>query len=199
VLDGKTEEDNNLERRITMKLCRLLCLSLLLCFVFPILSYADQLADAKAAIQNEDFKKACKLLRPLAEENNAEAQFLLGSLYINGQGVKKDDTEGLSWVMKAARQGYDEARMLALGICLDLANRGDETAMYNVGYMCLEGWGGEQDMNVCIAWLETAAKFGHVRSAKVLSEIYAEGKFGITPDERKASYWSNLPAAFAND
>ena len=79
-----------------MKSCRLLCLSLLLFFVSPILSYADQLEDAKAAIQNEDFIKASELLRPLAEENGAEAQFLLGSLYVNGQGVEKDDTEGLS-------------------------------------------------------------------------------------------------------
>lgn len=101
--------------------------------------------------------------------------------------------------MRAARQGYGQARLRALSICLDLANQGDVTSMYNLGYMCLEGWGGEQDINICIAWLETAAKFGHVRSAKVLSEIYLEGKFGITPDEEKASYWSNIPAAFGND
>jgi hypothetical protein len=180
-----------------MKLYKLLCLSLLLCFVFPILSYADQLEDAKATIQNEDFEKACELLGPLAEENNAEAQFLLGSLYINGQGVEKDDTKGLSWIMKAARQGYDQARSRAFSIYLELANRGDVSAMYNLGYMCLHGWGGEQDPDVGIGWLESAAKNGHDRSAKVLSGIYAEGKFGITPDEDKASFWSNLPAEFA--
>jgi TPR repeat protein len=195
VLDGKIK-NNYLRRRTKMRLYRLFCFSLLLCFVFPNLSYADQLEDAKAAIQNEEFKKARKLLRPLAKENNAEAQFFLGALYINGQGVKKNDTEGLSWLMKAARQGYPEARFRALSICLDLANQGDATSMYNLGYMCLEGWGGEQDTNVCIAWLETAAKFGHARSAKVLSEIYSEGKFGITPDEEKASYWSRLSEAF---
>ena len=180
-----------------MKLGRLIMFSLLLCFVFPRLSYADQLEDAKAAIQNEDFVKACELLAPLAEENNAEAQFLLGSLYVNGQGVEKDDTKGLSWIMKAARQGYDQARLRAFTICLELANQGDATAMYNVGFMCLNGWGGEHDTDVCVGWLEAAAKSGHVRSAKVLSGIYAEGKFGRTPDEEKASYWSNLPAAFA--
>jgi hypothetical protein len=180
-----------------MKLCRLLCFSLLLCFVFPILSYADQLEDANAAIQIEDFEKACELLGPLAEENNAEAQFLLGSLYINGQGVEKDDTKGLSWIMKAARQGDAEARLRARSICLELANQGNATAMYNLGYMCLHGWGGEQDPDVGIGWLESAAKNGHDRSAKVLSEIYAEGKFRITPDEDKASYWSNLPVESA--
>jgi hypothetical protein len=180
-----------------MKLFRLLCFSLLLCFVFPILSYADQLEDAKAAIQNEDFTKAHELLLPLGEENNAEAQVLLGFLYINGQGVEKDDIKGLSLIMKSARQGYVEARSRAIAICLDLANQGDASAMYNLGYMYLHGWGGEQDTDIGIGWLESAAKNGHVLSAKVLSGIYAEGTFGITPDEDKASFWSNLPAEFA--
>jgi len=180
-----------------MKSYRLLGFSLLLCFVFPMSSYADQLGDAKTAIQNEDFTKAFELLNPLAEENNAEALFLLGSLYINGDGVEKDDTKGLSWIMKSARQGYDQARLRALSIYFELANQGDASAMYNLGYMCLQGWGGEQDPDVGIGWLESAAKNGHVRSAKVLSGIYAEGKFGITPDEDKASFWSNLPAEFA--
>jgi hypothetical protein len=190
------KKNNNLKRRIKMRLCRILSLSLLLCFIFPVLSNADQLEDAKAAIQNEEYKKAYELLHPLAEENNAEAQYLLGALYVNGQGVEKDGTKGLSWIMKAARQGYDQAKLRALSICLELANQGDAPAMYNVGVMCLNGWGGEQNTDVCIGWLESAAKNGHVRSAKVLSGIYAKGKFGITPDEEKASYWSNIAIGF---
>ncbi len=177
-----------------MKFYRLPCIILLFCFAFSVLSYADQLEEAKTSIQNEDFTRSYELLLPLAEENNAEAQFLLGSLYINGDGVEKDDTKGLSWIMKAARQGYDQARLRALGIYLELAERGDAGAMYNLGYMCLNGWGGERDTDAGIGWLEMAAKKGHVHSAKVLSGIYAEGKFGITPDEDKASFWSNLPA-----
>ena len=69
--------------------------------------------------------------------------------------------------------------------------------MYNLGYMRLHGWGVEQDTDIGIGWLESAAKNGHARSAKVLSGIYAEGKFGITPDEDKASFWSNLPVECA--
>jgi|GEM_PF-1307823 len=180
-----------------MRLCSFLCFFLLLCAVFPILSYADQLEDAKAAIQNEDFEKAFELLGPLAEENNAEAQFLLGSLYINGDGVEKDDTKGLSWIMKSARQGYDQARTRAVSICLDLVNQGNANAMYKCGYMCLNGWGGEHDANDCLGWLENAGKIGHEKSSKMLANIYTEGLYGITPDEEKATYWSNLSASFA--
>ncbi len=87
--------------------------------------------------------------------------------------------------------------MRALNLCLELGKQGDATAIYNVGYMCLNGWGGEQDPNDCIQWLETAAKLGHIRSATVLSPIYTKGSFGITPDKEKASYWSDMAAAFA--
>ena len=122
-----------------MRFDRLVFIALFLCVVFPFVSNADQLEDAKAAIQNEDFTKSYELLLPLGEENNAVAQFLLGSLYINGQGVEKDDTKGLSWIMKSARQGYDQARLRALSIYFELADRGDAGAMYNLGYMYLHG------------------------------------------------------------
>ena len=183
--------------RIKMKLCRFFCFSLLICFVFPVLSYADQLEDADTAIKNKEYKKAFELLLPLAEENNAEAQTLLGTLYVNGLGVEQDATKGLSLIMKAATQGYEAAKVRAFLLCLEEANQGDAAAMYNVGYMCLEGWGGKLDTNLCLVWLENATKSGHVPSARMLSEIYTKGKFGIIPDEEKASYWINLPAALA--
>ncbi|MBN2059885.1 MAG: SEL1-like repeat protein [Deltaproteobacteria bacterium] len=180
-----------------MRLNRILLFSLLVCFVFPALSYADQLEDAKAAIQNNEFKKAYELLLPLAEENNAEAQTILGAMYINGQGVEQDYTKGLSLIMNAGRMGYEPARVRALGSCLELAKQGDTAAMYNVGLMCLNKWGGEQDANDCIGWLETAAKLGHVRSGSVLSQIYTKNSYGITPDKEKASYWDDMAKGFA--
>jgi hypothetical protein len=189
--------DESKNGRIKMKSNRILLFFLLIFFVFPISSYADQLEDAKAAIEDKAFGKAYELLCPLAEEGNAEAQTLLGFLYINGEGVEKDMTKGLSWVMKAGTQGYEPARVHALNMCLELGKEGDAAAMYNVGYMCLNGWGGEQDANTCVGWLDTAAKLGHIRSGNVLSTIYTKGSFGINPDKEKASYYSNLATAFA--
>jgi TPR repeat protein len=100
--------------------------------------------------------------------------------------------------MKAARQGYDQARLRAISIYLELANRSDASAMYNLGYMCLHDRGGEQDPNVCIEWLENAGKIGHDNSLKLLTKIYSEGLYGIPSDEEKATYWHNLQAAFAS-
>ena len=146
-------------------------ITFLLCVVFPSMPYADQLEDANRAIENKDYKKAYELFLPLAEEGNAEAQTRLGALYVNGQGVEQDLDKGLSWIMKAATQGYETARKIAFKLCLDLVNQGDTTVMYNLGNMCLNGWGGEYDTNVCLGWLENAGKIGHEKSSKMLAKI----------------------------
>lgn len=181
-----------------MNFFRFILFSLLLCFVFPLISNADQLEDANTSIKNGDFKKAYELLLPLAEEKNEEAQRLLGALYINGQGVEKDFKKGMDLIMKAASNGYKPARIQAFSLSLELAKQGNTGSMYNVGYMCLNGWGGgDYDTDVCLRWMENAGKMGHEKSSKILARIYKEGMFGITPDKEKAAYWSNLAKAFA--
>jgi hypothetical protein len=53
-------------------------------------------------------------LRTLAEEGDAKAQFVLGTLYRDGQGVEKDLAETLRWWTKAAELGNVDAQF-ALG------------------------------------------------------------------------------------
>ena len=185
-----------------MKITRSIILSLLLCLMFQFSANAENtenadplnedLADAMVAIVKKDYKKAVELLEPLAEENNVRAKTLLAPLVFKGMGVEKDTNKGLAMIMDAARQGDEDAKKLAVDLNHELASMGDEKAMYNMGYMCLNGWGGEQDANMCVKWLEKAAEGGHEKSAKVLSKIYTKGKFGITPDEEKASFYSSL-------
>ncbi|MBN1831722.1 MAG: sel1 repeat family protein [Deltaproteobacteria bacterium] len=179
-----------------MKFNRFLFVFLVSCLVFQAPSNADQLEDAKAALDNQDFSKAYELLSPLAEAKNMEAQTRLGVMYVNGQGVERDLTKGLSLIMEAAKQGYDMAQVCALDVSMDVARAGDTGAMYNVAGMCLKGWGGEQDKSVCLGWLEEAAKLGHEKSGEMLNKIYTKGMYGITPDEEKATYWGNLLAAY---
>ena len=45
------------------------------------------------AIERGDYATAMRELRPLAEQGFASAQFNLGQLYANGQGVPKDDAQ----------------------------------------------------------------------------------------------------------
>ena len=179
-----------------MKLRQFLLVLLLFCFVFPAFSNADQLEEAQAALDNKDFEKAYELLSPLAEAKNLEAQSKLGVMYVTGQGVEMDFNKGLGLIMEAANQGYDMAQTYALNASLSLAKQGNTGAMYNVGGMCLKGWGGEQDKSVCLKWLGGAARLGHVRSGEMLNKIYKKGQFGISPDKEKAKEWKDVVKGF---
>ncbi len=48
--------------------------------------------------------------RKSAEQGNAEGQALLGSCYLSGAGVPKDDVEAVKWLRKSAEQGYAAAQ-----------------------------------------------------------------------------------------
>lgn len=176
-----------------MKSFKLLIITLLLCLFFPISSNADPMADVNTAISNKDFTKAVELLNPLADQNNLEAKKTLGALYFKGQGVERNINKGLALIMDAADQGNKNAKVLAAALNKELAQMGDEKAMYNMGYMCLKGWGGTtSDPNKCVEWLDLAASKGHIKSAKVLSSIYAKGSYGVTADKDKATFYDNL-------
>ena len=48
----------------------------------------------------------------LTERGNAQAQFNLGMMYENGQGVRQDNAEAVKWFQQAADQGYAPAKVL---------------------------------------------------------------------------------------
>ena len=57
-------------------------------------------------------------LRRRADQGDAEAQFNLGFMYDNGEGVPQDDQEAVKWYRMAAEQGYAGAQF-ALGLMYD--------------------------------------------------------------------------------
>ena len=57
-----------------------------------------------------DCKTALQEWRPLAEQGNAAAQFNLGQMYFEGEGVPQDDDEALKWYRLAAEQGIAAAQ-----------------------------------------------------------------------------------------
>jgi TPR repeat protein len=69
------------------------------------LSAGADLASAKRAYQQEDYAAALKELTPLAEKGNADAQLILGQMYMRGQGVLKDSEQAIKWFKASAAQG----------------------------------------------------------------------------------------------
>jgi hypothetical protein len=45
-----------------------------------------------------------------AKGGDADAQFNLGVMYDNGEGVPEDDAEAVKWYRRAAEQGFAEAQ-----------------------------------------------------------------------------------------
>jgi TPR repeat protein len=62
-----------------------------------------------AAAQKGDYAAALREWTPLAEQGDAVAQFNLGVMYQQGQGVSQDYQTALKWYALAAEQGDAKA------------------------------------------------------------------------------------------
>ena len=112
------------------------------------------------------------LLRAQAEQGDATAQVIVGSMYSNGEGVPEDDTEAVRWYRLAAEQGHAGAQD-------------------NLAGMLALGHGVPPDMVQAYAWSSVAAAQGYVQ-AKKLKEILAEEMTRPQIDEAQKlsrEYW----------
>ena len=85
--------------------------------VLNILSYgaafADAFEDGASAIEQGDYVAALRLFYPLAQSGDPRAEYLLGSIYEDGNGVPQNLTQALNWYRKAAQQGFQNADVRA--------------------------------------------------------------------------------------
>jgi hypothetical protein len=91
---------------------------------------AAQFEKAKMAFNQQNYDRAALLLKPLAEQGHADAQYALGYLYYNGLGVPSNNTLSMQWLKRAAANGNNEAvealrRLSLLG--RDSANIDEQT------------------------------------------------------------------------
>ena len=87
----------------------LLILSLaVMCSSVARAEHFDDIADGVEAYLKEDYATALKLLRPLAEQGYASAQYNLGVMYANGEGVIQDYVLAHMWSNLAASNGNEK-------------------------------------------------------------------------------------------
>ena len=70
---------------------------------------AGPLDDADAAVKKRDYATALRIIRPLAEQGDARAQYTLGVFYDNGLGVPQDRVISYMWFDLSAAQGKEGA------------------------------------------------------------------------------------------
>lgn len=110
--------------------------------ISPAYGAHQELGDVKAAIRVRDYAGAYALLKPLASGGDAEAQYMLSTLYRNGQGVTKSHEKAVFWLEKAANQGHVKAT-------------------YNLAVMYEKGWGVDKDPVRAEELMAVAAEQGH--------------------------------------
>jgi TPR repeat protein len=144
----------------------------------------------------------------LAEKGNAEAQYILGIMYVEGKAVPLDYKVAMSWYRKAADQGHAGAQTSlgamsarGLGVPMDYqtamswylkaAEQGDPMAQNNLGFMYLNAQGVPADLVQAHMWFSLAAAAGN-ENAKVnkkqAEELMTPGE--IENAEKLARNWS---------
>jgi hypothetical protein len=104
-----------------------------------------------------------------------EAQFNLGALYMNGQGVAQDYRESARWYKLAAEQGQAEAE-------------------YNLGVLYANGQGVSRDNSEAAHWYRLAAEQGHADAGFNLGALYTNG-VGVTKDLVEGYRWFTIAAS----
>jgi TPR repeat protein len=91
-----------------MHLMRIIAVMILM-LSFAASGAAGPSEDADAAMKRHDYKTALRLIRPLAEKGDANAQYNLGVFYDNGLGIPQDRVRAYMWLNLAAMQGREGA------------------------------------------------------------------------------------------
>ena len=105
--------------------------------------------------------QAAAWYRKAAEQGHAEAQFTLGGMYYEGEGVTRDYGQAAAWFRKAAEQG-------------------DARAQFTLGGMYYEGKGVPQDDEASYGWYaRVAAQDGRRHAALMRDELEKK----LTPEQ----------------
>ena len=171
-------------------------------------AYAD-FNKGQAAYDRGDYATALREWKPLAEQGHAEAQFSLGRMYANGQGVPQDDKAAAQWYTRAAEQGNADAQLNLAWMYQNGRGvpRDDKAAaqwyrlaaeQWNAraqaggpGWMYRKGKGVPQDDKVAAQWYRFVAEQGYAPAQKGLAEMYLRGT-GVPQDIILAYMWANI-------
>ena len=180
----------------------LTCCALLWSVVLTFAAHAESLEKAIEAYDFKEYQEAAQWLRPWAEKGQVEAQYRLGTLNENGQGIAKNLEEAKRWYRNAAAQGHvrarrrldalegkttrDSSETVAIRWYLDLAEQGDAEAQYNLAFMYETGFSVPKDNGKAARWYEPAAEKKHVLAQLRLGLMYLAGA-GVKQSEIQAA------------
>lgn len=125
-----------------MKIPRKILSSLLFASLLAALPVQAGLDEGMNAYSSGDYETAAREFKALAKQGDKEAQYLLGLLYEEGQGVDRDDQEAAYWLARSADQGFADA-------------------FFALGQMFANRKGERQDRMAAHHWFSLAKQYGH--------------------------------------
>ncbi|MDE7379926.1 MAG: sel1 repeat family protein [Clostridia bacterium] len=144
-------------------------------------------------LDEPDFKQAMYWYKRAADHGFTTAYCDVGNMYLNGEGVPKDEYQAVEWFKKAVEKGslygmylYGKCLMDGTGVAQD-KEKGiklyvkaavyDGYAQYALGMCYLEGNGVKKDLHKAVEYLEKAANnaIKPEQAQEKLDELYASG------------------------
>jgi TPR repeat protein/predicted Ser/Thr protein kinase len=171
---------------------------------------AKKYEQGKSLYDSGSYAEAKELFDTAASNGNLNAQYSLGYMYENGEGVTRNYAEAVKWYRLSGAQGSVDAQnnlgeiyyngkdgtvnyAEAMKWYLPAAERGNMNAQFSLGYMYANSQGATQDYAEAIKWYRLAGAQGSVDAQNNLGEIYYYGKNG-TVNYAEAVKWYR-PAA----
>lgn len=157
----------------------------------------------ETALQNyDDGRYNIALGYFLSEPDNAVCQAHIGSIYLYGDGVPKDETQGMQWIDKSIAQnntfamlvkanyltnvrGRGSAPAEAIALYSKAAKLGDSMGYYSLGKVYQKGMGVAVDLNIAKFYYEKAIEMGDEFAMNSLGVMYMNGE-GVKQDYKKA-------------
>jgi hypothetical protein len=119
-------------------------------------------------------------VREVAERGYAYAQYRLGEMYAQGDGVPQDATEAMAWYLKAANNTNSDETVES--------DTPSGQAAYAIASMYADGKGVPKDDATALAWTFKAAEKGSAVAPYEIANRYARG-IGVTKDTAIAAEW----------
>lgn len=133
--------------------------------------------EALRAYTRGDYDAAAPAFEELASQGMVEAQYRLGVMYSQGEGVPRDHAEALAWHRRAAEHGHAQAQT-ALGI------------MYR------NGLGVRQDYKTAYVWFGLGAAGGDGRAVSMGQEVAQRMSYEeVAEAERRIQDWRSRNGA----
>lgn len=145
---------------------------------------------AQQAYRNKNFDVARVFAKQAAQQDDADAQYLLGYMMFNGIGGESQPLDAVVWFQRAyakehakaaqalddayaniesafAAKRYDVVKILAT----KAASKGEAKAQYLLGYLYFYGLGVDKDPAQAKEWFQLSANRGYAKAQKALENF----------------------------